>query len=140
MGGPGSNLLDYVERVRLATERFETKTFVIVVERGDVVQALCGSGNIHAKCLDPATLEPRTQHIASDQRLLTNVLRESALAQYVFSQLRFSAANLLTRATAGFRPRIATPAPTPPDSSKQAHSIDAVVQAFNQLLAAAGAS
>jgi len=130
MGGPGSSLLDYAERVRFATERFGTKTFVIVVERGDVTQALCGSGNVHARCLDPATLEPRLQRIASDRRLLTNILRESALAQYVFSQLRFSVASLLTRATAGFMPRTTLPAPTKPDPVKQGRSIDAVVQTF----------
>jgi hypothetical protein len=130
MGGPGSSLLDYVERVRFAYERLETRTFVIVVERGDIIQSLCGSGNVHAKCLDPATLELSTQRMATDRRLVTNVLRESALAQYVFTNLRFSAANLAIKATAGFWPRATTASATPTDTKRRDRSIDAVVETF----------
>ena len=61
LGGPGTSLLDYAERARFARERFDVRDFVFVIERGDVRQTLCGSGNIHGPCLDRNTLEPRTE-------------------------------------------------------------------------------
>lgn len=137
MGGPGSSLLDYVERIRFAHERFGSRTFVIVVERGDVMQALCGSGNVHAMCLDRSTLAPQTQRIASDRRPLTEWLRASALAQYLNSQLRVQADALLEKAIGGFRqvigsvrPRAATPAAARPDEGLRERQIDAVVDTF----------
>ena len=59
MGGPGSSLLDYAERLRFASQEFGTRDFVLLLEYGDVGQALCGSGNVHAACLDRETLAPR---------------------------------------------------------------------------------
>lgn len=98
-GGPGSNLLDYAERARFAATHFGIKTFVFVIERGDIKQAMCGSGNVHGPCFDAKmNLQTETQPPPSAAKRL---LRESALAQYVFSQLKFDPAlavkNLLTK-------------------------------------------
>jgi hypothetical protein len=96
LGGPGSNLLDYAERVRFAAARFQVSDFVILVERGDVRQVLCGSGNIHGPCLDPTTLSPKIEKLPSPGPA-KNVIRHSALAQYVFAQLKVDPAALLTQ-------------------------------------------
>ena len=105
MAGPGSSLLDYAERVRFASEKLAIRDFVIVVERGDVAQSVCGSGNVHAACLDATTLSPRTERIVGDERWLTNLLRKSALAQYLFSQLRVNVQDLKARAKQLFERR-----------------------------------
>jgi hypothetical protein len=96
MGGPGSNLLDYAERAKFAAEHFGIRTFVFVLERGDVKQAICGSGNIHGPCLDARTLQPRTETQAPPNTP-KRILRESALAQYVFSQIRFEFSKMLAK-------------------------------------------
>ncbi|WP_169261496.1 hypothetical protein [Aromatoleum diolicum] len=89
MGGPGSALLDYAERIRLAHEQYGVRDFVVLMERGDVRQSLCGSGNIHGPCLDRQSLQPRTETQAAPG-LAKRILRHSAFAQYLFSQLKFS--------------------------------------------------
>lgn len=93
LGGQGSSLLDYVERVRFASERFGIREFVIVIETGDVRQTLCGSGNIHAPCLLPNTFE-RVLRPQASAGWVKWVARHSALAQYLFSQLKFNPAAL----------------------------------------------
>jgi hypothetical protein len=87
LGGPGSSLLDYAERIRLAHERWGVRDFVVLLERGDVRQALCGSGNVHARCLERRTLAPRTE-LQPPVSTLKRWLRHSALMQYVNSQLK----------------------------------------------------
>lgn len=94
LGGPGSSLLDYAERARFAAEKFGVRTFVFVLERGDIRQSLCGSGNVHGPCLAPTTLESRVER-QPEPGLAKRVFRESALAQYVFSQLKFDPARFL---------------------------------------------
>lgn len=89
MGGPGTALLDYAERVRFAHQNLGVRDFVILMERGDVKQSLCGSGNINGPCLDAKTFEPRTE-THSAPGFAKRIFRHSALAQYVFSQLRFT--------------------------------------------------
>jgi hypothetical protein len=86
-GSPGTALLDYAERIRFASERFAIRDFVLLLERGDVAQSLCGSGNVAARCLDPMTLEPRIEKQPEPGRV-KQLVRQSALAQYVFSQLK----------------------------------------------------
>jgi hypothetical protein len=98
LGGPGSNLLDYAERALFAAKRYGLRNFVFVLERGDIKQALCGSGNVHGPCIDPTTLEARLER-QSGPGLLKRVARESALAQYVFSQLRPDFGKLFSRAS-----------------------------------------
>lgn len=87
MGGPGSALLDYAERIRYAHERFGVRDFVLFLETGDVRQSLCGSGNVHGSCLDRKTLAPRNETIP-EAAWAKRIARHSALAQYLFSQLK----------------------------------------------------
>ncbi len=93
LGGPGSNLLDYAERARFAAERYGIRTFVFVLERGDIKQALCGSGNIHGPCIDAETLAMSVE-LQTEAGVLKRFARESALAQYIFSQIRVNTGKL----------------------------------------------
>ena len=113
MGSPGTALLDYAERIRFAHEHFDTRDFVVLMERGDVMQSLCGSGNSHGPCLDPATLQPRleTREPAGTAKRL---IRHSALAQYLVSQLKFSLPRLRANA---FSPPPTTGLPDPARAS-----------------------
>ena len=103
LAGPGSNLLDYAERARLAAARFRISDFVFLIERGDVRQVLCGSGNIHARCLDPTTLAPRIEKLPAPGAA-KNIMRHSALAQYLFAQLKINPAALLAQIKAALSP------------------------------------
>jgi hypothetical protein len=103
MGGPGSALLDYAERVRFAAERLGVRRFVIFLEAGDVRQSLCGSGNVHAVCLDRTTLAPRVERQPAPSAL-KRLMRHSALAQYVFSQLKVDMSRLWRQALASSTP------------------------------------
>ncbi len=116
LGIPGTSLLDYAERVRFAHARFLTTQFVVLLERGDVGEALCGSGNISAPCLDPQTLAPRIEK-QPPPGLGKRILRHSALAQFLFSQLKLDPAHWLAtslrRMVAAVSPAPATHAATP---------------------------
>jgi hypothetical protein len=103
MGGPGTSLLDYAERVRWASQTLGVRDFVLLVEAADVVQSLCGSGNSDGPCLDRVTLAPRFEPHAQAGPL-KEALRHSALAQYVFSQLKFNPARLWRQAVAQAQP------------------------------------
>ncbi len=105
MGGPGSALLDYAERIRLAQQRFGVRDFVILMEAGDLRQSICGSGNVHGPCLDAETLAPRTQKVPPTSRS-KSLLRHFALAHYLNGQLKLDLPSLLRRAL--------TMAPPPP--------------------------
>lgn len=94
LGSPGTSLLDYAERVRFARTRLAVRRFVLVMEPGDVRQALCGSGNVHASCLDPHDLRPRTERLAKPSTA-KRWLRHSALAQYLVGQLKLDGGRLL---------------------------------------------
>lgn len=107
MGSPGTALLDYAERIRFAHQRFGVRDFVVLMERGDVRQSLCGSGNVHSECLDPKTLAARTAKLPPPSRL-KQVLRRSSLAQYVFSQLKVEPSRLWRQAFAGAAPPTAS--------------------------------
>jgi hypothetical protein len=96
MGGPGSCLLDYAERIRWAHEHFGIQDFVVLMERGDVRQSLCGSGNNHGPCLDARTLAPRTE-LQPPSGTVKRIARHSALAQYLFSQLKITPEATLRR-------------------------------------------
>jgi hypothetical protein len=94
-GAPGSSLLDYAERVRFAATRFGVRDFVILIEEGDVLQAICGSGQVHGRCYDEKTgaIAPFRQGSAGT---LKRILRQSALAQYLTSQLKLDVGGLLS--------------------------------------------
>ncbi|GAA5176140.1 hypothetical protein GCM10025771_10090 [Niveibacterium umoris] len=89
LGGPGSNLLDYAQRAAWASRTLQARRFVFVIESGDVVQVRCGSGNIHGLCIDRASgavvKEPQP-----GAGTLKCIARESALAQYLFSQVKLT--------------------------------------------------
>lgn len=95
MGAAGTSLLDYAERIRYAHEHLGIRDFVLLVERGDVRQALCGSGNVASQCLDPTTLVPRT-HRRAPPSIIKRLLRESAFARYLAGQLKISPTRLLS--------------------------------------------
>ncbi len=99
LGSPGTALLDYAERIRFASERFDIRDFVILMERGDVRQSLCGSGNVQYACLDPATLAPSSEKLPPPSTV-KQLLRHSALAQYLFSQLKLEPSRLWRKAFA----------------------------------------
>jgi len=87
LGAPGTALLDHAERVLLAARTWQVRDMVLLLESGDIRQALCGSGNVHSHCLDPATLAPRRERHA-EPSALKRLLRHSALAQYFASQIK----------------------------------------------------
>lgn len=126
MGVPGTSLLDYAERMRFASQRFGIRDFVLLLEHGDVAQSLCGSGNNDGPCLDPRTLAPRIETIPPAGRL-KRVLRSSALAQYLFSQLKLDPAGSLHALLARFRG--AAPAMRDP-SGISAYAVDRVLSEF----------
>ena len=107
MGAPGSSLLDYAERIRFAQEQYGVRTFVLLMERSDARQSLCGSGNVHGPCLDPQTLAPQTVTLPPPG-LAKRVFRHSALAQYVFGQLKFDPQRIWRQAIKQSRPAIST--------------------------------
>jgi hypothetical protein len=87
MGGPGSALLDYAERIRYAYQRLDARNFVVLMESGDVRQSICGSGNVHGPCLDDRSLLLRIQTLPAPS-LAKRLLRQSAFAQFVAGQLK----------------------------------------------------
>jgi hypothetical protein len=101
LGGPGSSLLDYVERARFAQSHFGVQDFVFIIELGDVRQTLCGSNNIHGPCIDSKTLTLSSNVQQTKVNLAKKVLRESALAQYLFSQLRLKPETLFEQLFSG---------------------------------------
>lgn len=140
LGGPGSSLLDYAERIRWAYETLGLRDFVVMMESTDASQALCNSGNVHARCLDPERLTPVLQH-RPPSGAAKDLLRESALAQYLVSQLKFTGARLVSPdfwrsgAPAEHAPPTNTTAPTgagEPNSLfvRQKAVIDAAVDEF----------
>lgn len=109
LGSPGTAMLDYAERMRFASARFGIQHFVLVIEAGDVAQSICGSGNIHARCLDAQTLQPRIEKQPAPG-LAKRLVRESALAQYLFSQLKLDPAGWVRKMRGSLAPR-GVPAP-----------------------------
>jgi hypothetical protein len=138
MGSPGSSLLDYAERIRFAHERFGVRDFVLLMERGDVQQSLCGSGNSHGPCLDEKTFAPRIE-LHAPAGAAKRLLRHSALAQYLMSQLKIAPQRLWRQAVLQARPaatplarhapEATTAAAAMPDMSV-APAIDAVTRRF----------
>lgn len=131
MGNPGTSLLDYAERIRYAHERFGTRDFVVLMERGDVQQSLCGSGNVNGACLDPKTLALRNDTLPAPD-VVKRIVRRSALAQYLVSQLKFSAQKIW-RPTAGTQTGASVstlPARASSSSPSAMPEVDAVTQAF----------
>lgn len=131
MGGPGSSLLDYAERIRFAHHRLGSRDFVVLMEAGDIRQSLCGSGNVHSPCLDRKSLAPRSDR-RPEPSALARVARQSALAQYFVGQLRLNAPALLALAFRRSTPESAArphAVPDPPAVDAPPF-VDAVADAF----------
>ncbi len=134
MGSAGTALLDYAERVRFAHEVFGIRDFVLVLERGDLRQSLCGSGNATGQCLNPLTRTVHSQ-LAPSASALRRLLRESALMQYLVSQLKVVPSTLLRQAFVRNAPDApaAKPEPAKPtgqDAGKGMADVEAVTAAF----------
>lgn len=139
MGGPGSSLLDYAVRIRWAHQTLGLTDFVVLMESTDATQAVCGSGNVHARCLDAATLMPVTRH-RPPSGVLTDVLRGSAMAQYLVSQLKFSPSRLTqagfwssgapAHGAAAIPAAVAPTAARPALSAQQQAIVERAVEAF----------
>ncbi|MFT3717857.1 hypothetical protein [Pseudorhodoferax sp.] len=137
LGTPGTAMLDYAQRIRFASERFQIRDFVVLMEGADARQALCGSGNVVSRCLDPATLQPRIVR-QPPPSLWARIARRSALAQYLMSQLRFKPATLVKatftrtppedRDATAERSRPVVPAPQQVQAKRA--MVDAVVAEF----------
>ena len=106
--GPGSSLLDYANRIRLARRTLKVMDFMVLVETGDVRQSFCGSGHVHSACLDLSTLEPRRERQPAAGPI-KRLLRHSAAAQYLVSQLKLEPQHLVSAITQYFEPRSAEP-------------------------------
>lgn len=131
LGSPGTALLDYAERMRFASAHFGIQDFVLVLEPGDVAQSICGSGNIHAHCLDPQTLEPRIEKQAAPGRLKA-LMRNSALAQYLFSQLKLDPAAWVRRMRSSLAPK---GGPAAPRQDRRNASDQAAARVIDEFLA-----
>ena len=138
LGGPGSALLDYAERIRFASERLAIHDFVVVMEAGDVRQSLCGSGNVHGPCLDRRFLQPRVE-LQPGPSWAKRLLRNSALAQYVVGQLKFDAAGWVRKVFAATSEgalvaNLAPAEPAPPEpiaeQSRRALMVQAIALQF----------
>lgn len=136
LGSPGTSLLDYAERVRIAHERYQVRDMVILLDVGDIRQSLCGSGQIAAPCLDAATGQAGEER-QPEASTLKRWVRHSALAQYLFSQLKVSPDRLLPALTALPATLVpgglaAPPAPARPASAAApaAERLDQVAQVF----------
>lgn len=134
MGSPGTALLDYAQRIRWAHEQFGVRDMVLLVERGDARQVRCNSGNVHSRCLDPATLQPRTQRFP-EPGLAKRLARHSALLQYVFSQIKLEPQRLLTEMLTRQAPvaestKRVRAVPSETALSTERHVIDAAVDEF----------
>jgi hypothetical protein len=95
LGGPGSSLLDYAERIRWAYDVLGIREFVVLMESTDASQVMCDSGNVHAHCLEPDGLAPVIRH-RPPSGPIKDLVRRSALAQYLVSQLKLTPARLLS--------------------------------------------
>jgi hypothetical protein len=137
MGTPGTALLDDAQRIRWAASHLGIRDFVVLLERFDARQSLCGSGNVVSRCLDPQTLTPRIERRA-EPSTLKQWLRHSALAQYVSGQLRVQPQAILQSMFTRRAPEEATSAnaaatsqlPSMAERTRNQQMVDAVVAQF----------
>lgn len=86
-GSPGTSLLDYAETARYADRHFGVGDLVFLLSVGDIRQSVCGSGQVAGPCVRWPSAEPATDQ-REEANLLKQVARQSALAHYVFGQLK----------------------------------------------------
>lgn len=136
MGAPGSALLDYAQRIRWAATVFGVRDFVLLLEATDARQSLCGSGNVHSRCLDLATLALRVERLAPPGPA-KRAARHSALAQYLMGQLKLQPGTILQAAFRRATPESAAATvrqteerPSAAQVARQRQVVDAVTAAF----------
>lgn len=133
MAAPGSSLLDYAERMRWAAERLQVRDFVLLLEAGDIRQSICGSGNIHGPCLQPGTLAPATDR-RPPPSWPKRLLRHSALAQYLFGQVKFDATRFVSTTFSRVAPGMPPPGGPARDGAAAASGdlafVDVVARTF----------
>ena len=95
MGSPGTSLLDYAERIRFAHKQYGIRDFVVLMQSEDIRQALCGSGNVNKVCLNSGTWQFEEVTVPPPGRI-KRVLRQSALSQYLISQLKIDPVRFAT--------------------------------------------
>lgn len=136
MGSPGTSLLDYAERVRLAAQRYDVQDMVILVDIGDLRQSLCGSGQIAGPCIHGATGQPGIDRWP-EPSMLKQWVRHSALAQYLFSQLKVAPDRLWPALRGlpasllpGHRTAAAATATSSPPAGPDAQTLDLIGRSF----------
>jgi hypothetical protein len=115
LGTPGTSLLDFAESIRHASEQFGVGDVVVLLTEGDVRQSVCGSGQIAGPCVHATTGLPGVER-DEQPTLSKRMLRNSALAQYLFSQLKVTPAGLwpaLRALPAALLPGSRSPDPLP---------------------------
>lgn len=132
MGNPGTSLLDYAERIRLAHQRYDVRDMVLLVEAGDVMQSFCGSGNVEGVCLDPRSGGVIAMTLPAASRA-KQWLRQSAFAQYLVSQLRFDPARLWQQVMVQSDTAASSPSERPVTAEK---AVGPRLAAVDQVLAA----
>ena len=132
MGGPGSSLLDYAERIRYAADKLAVRDFVVIVERGDIKQSYCGSGNIHGPCLTRGSGQA-SSNLREAPAAAQRYLRHSALLQYLLGHLRFDPVQRLHGALASLAQRGARTAAAPREYSSAERAL--VMETFFERIA-----
>jgi hypothetical protein len=97
MAMAGTSLADYTARIEWGHRVLAIKTFVVVVNRTDIAQSVCAGGGTFDRCIHPTTLQP-VEGVAEPRNKLRELAAQSALAQYFFGHLRFSAAGFIAAA------------------------------------------
>jgi hypothetical protein len=135
MGSVGTAALEYAERIRYASEQLGIRDFVVFMERGDLVQSVCDPRAPQSQCLDLQTLTLHTTTLPPASPL-KQLLRRSAFAQYLFSQLKVDPGSVMQRAFArsAVPEAVSLPPPAKPAPSREtlAHSLR-VVEAVSAL-------
>lgn len=135
MGLPGTSLLDYAERIRYAHERFGVRDFVLFVELGDVAQSVCEAAPRGGVCLDLRSGQVRPDRLP-EPSTLKRWIRHSALAQYIFSQLKVDVTRLWrqaieqARTSASAAEQASTAKQPTHDAEADRRLADAVIDAF----------
>lgn len=134
IGSPGSALLDYGVRLQWAAREFGIRDAVLLLERGDVRQSRCGSGNNMSLCMDPRSGALVRVELPAPG-LAKRILRNSALAQYLMGQLKLEPAALLANVQRQLHGAEGTPAPTHAPSGRGDELSDADRRLTDQVAA-----
>ena len=93
-GSPGTALLDYAERIRLAYHALGVRDFVVLMEAADLRQSVCGADFVQGECLDLTTNTVLSKRLPGPSAI-KQVMRHSAVAQYVGGQLKVEPTRLM---------------------------------------------